>query len=108
MDDAERAPAARGPVSGDCERVGLTRRDTGRLVHRSRDRLIRRRRRNFGRWNGRRSDRSRRFQRRAIVPLGRHLRQLGIVLNGLSPRRIEYYSNYRYYRSYKKYYGAQT
>jgi succinoglycan biosynthesis transport protein ExoP len=33
---------------------------------------------------------------------------IGIVLNGLSPRRIEYYSNYRYYRSYKKYYGAQT
>jgi capsular exopolysaccharide synthesis family protein len=33
---------------------------------------------------------------------------LGIVLNGLSPRRIEYYSNYRYYRSYKKYYGANT
>jgi capsular exopolysaccharide synthesis family protein len=33
---------------------------------------------------------------------------LGIVLNGLSPRRIEYYSNYRYYRSYKKYYGAET
>ena len=33
---------------------------------------------------------------------------LGVVLNGLSPRRIEYYSNYRYYRSYKKYYGAQT
>ncbi len=33
---------------------------------------------------------------------------LGIVLNGLSPRRIEYYSNYRYYRSYKKYYGAQS
>jgi capsular exopolysaccharide synthesis family protein len=33
---------------------------------------------------------------------------LGIVLNGLSPRRIEYYTNYRYYRSYKKYYGAQT
>ncbi|MFA5262470.1 MAG: polysaccharide biosynthesis tyrosine autokinase [Opitutaceae bacterium] len=33
---------------------------------------------------------------------------LGIILNGLSPRRIEYYSNYRYYRSYKKYYGAQT
>jgi capsular exopolysaccharide synthesis family protein len=32
---------------------------------------------------------------------------LGVVLNGLSPRRIEYYSNYRYYRSYKKYYGAQ-
>ena len=32
---------------------------------------------------------------------------LGIVLNGLSPRRIEYYSNYRYYRSYKKYYGVQ-
>jgi Mrp family chromosome partitioning ATPase len=24
---------------------------------------------------------------------------LGIVLNGLTPRRIEYYSNYRYYRS---------
>jgi capsular exopolysaccharide synthesis family protein len=33
---------------------------------------------------------------------------LGIVLNGLSPRRIEYYTNYRYYRSYKKYYGAQA
>ncbi|MSU72039.1 MAG: hypothetical protein EXS43_06810 [Opitutus sp.] len=33
---------------------------------------------------------------------------LGIVLNGLSPRRIECYSNYRYYRSYKKYYDAQT
>jgi Mrp family chromosome partitioning ATPase len=33
---------------------------------------------------------------------------LGIVLNGMSPRRIEYYSNYRYYRSYKKYYGAQS
>jgi polysaccharide biosynthesis transport protein len=33
---------------------------------------------------------------------------LGIVLNGLSARRIEYYSNYRYYRSYKKYYGAQS
>jgi capsular exopolysaccharide synthesis family protein len=32
---------------------------------------------------------------------------LGIVLNGLSTRRIEYYSNYRYYRSYKKYYGTQ-
>jgi succinoglycan biosynthesis transport protein ExoP len=33
---------------------------------------------------------------------------LGIVLNGLSTRRIEYYSNYRYYRSYKKYYGTQA
>jgi succinoglycan biosynthesis transport protein ExoP len=33
---------------------------------------------------------------------------LGIVLNGLSPRRIEYYTSYRYYRSYKKYYGAQS
>ena len=33
---------------------------------------------------------------------------MSCVLNGLSPRRIEYYSNYRYYRSYKKYYGAQT
>lgn len=33
---------------------------------------------------------------------------LGIVLNGLSPRRIEYYSNYRYYRSYKKYYGTEA
>jgi len=33
---------------------------------------------------------------------------LGVVLNGLSPRRIEYYSNYRYYRSYKKYYGSST
>ena len=31
---------------------------------------------------------------------------IGVVLNGLSPRRIEYYTNYRYYRSYKKYYGA--
>lgn len=33
---------------------------------------------------------------------------LGVVLNGLSERRIEYYSNYRYYRSYKKYYGNTT
>ncbi len=33
---------------------------------------------------------------------------LGIVLNGLTPRRIEYYTNYRYYRSYKKYYGTQA
>jgi len=33
---------------------------------------------------------------------------LGIVLNGLSPRRVEYYTNYRYYRSYKKYYGSQA
>lgn len=33
---------------------------------------------------------------------------LGVVLNGLSERRIEYYSNYRYYRSYKKYYGTTT
>jgi capsular exopolysaccharide synthesis family protein len=33
---------------------------------------------------------------------------LGIVLNGISARRIEYYSNYRYYRSYKKYYGTQA
>lgn len=33
---------------------------------------------------------------------------LGVVLNGLSARRIEYYSNYRYYRSYKKYYGASN
>jgi Mrp family chromosome partitioning ATPase len=33
---------------------------------------------------------------------------LGIVLNGISSRRIEYYSNYRYYRSYKKYYGTQA
>jgi capsular exopolysaccharide synthesis family protein len=33
---------------------------------------------------------------------------LGVVLNGLSERRIEYYSNYRYYRSYKKYYGAAS
>jgi capsular exopolysaccharide synthesis family protein len=33
---------------------------------------------------------------------------LGIVLNGLSSRRIEYYSNYRYYRSYKKYYGTTS
>jgi len=32
---------------------------------------------------------------------------LGVVLNGLSPRRVEYYTNYRYYRSYKKYYGSQ-
>jgi capsular exopolysaccharide synthesis family protein len=33
---------------------------------------------------------------------------LGVVLNGLTPRRIEYYTNYRYYRSYKKYYGARS
>lgn len=33
---------------------------------------------------------------------------LGIVMNGMSTRRIEYYSNYRYYRSYKKYYGTQA
>lgn len=33
---------------------------------------------------------------------------LGVVLNGLSSRRIEYYSNYRYYRSYKKYYGSSA
>ncbi len=33
---------------------------------------------------------------------------LGVVLNGLSERRIEYYSNYRYYRSYKKYYGTAS
>lgn len=33
---------------------------------------------------------------------------LGVVLNGISPRRIEYYTNYRYYRSYKKYYGSQA
>jgi capsular exopolysaccharide synthesis family protein len=33
---------------------------------------------------------------------------LGVVLNGLSPRRIEYYSNYRYYRSYKKYYSSPS
>ena len=33
---------------------------------------------------------------------------LGVVLNGMSTRRIEYYSNYRYYRSYKKYYGTQA
>ena len=36
------------------------------------------------------------------------LRREVAVLNGLSPRRIEYYSNYRYYRSYKKYYGSQS
>jgi capsular exopolysaccharide synthesis family protein len=33
---------------------------------------------------------------------------VGVVLNGLSARRIEYYSNYRYYRSYKKYYGTTS
>jgi succinoglycan biosynthesis transport protein ExoP len=33
---------------------------------------------------------------------------LGVVLNGLSPRRVEYYTNYRYYRSYKKYYASQS
>jgi capsular exopolysaccharide synthesis family protein len=37
-----------------------------------------------------------------------HNEFLGVVLNGLTPRRIEYYTNYRYYRSYKKYYGSQT
>jgi succinoglycan biosynthesis transport protein ExoP len=30
---------------------------------------------------------------------------LGVVLNGMSPRRIEHYTDYRYYRSYRKYYG---
>ena len=33
---------------------------------------------------------------------------LGVILNGISHRRIEYYSSYRYYRSYKKYYGSQS
>ncbi|MFM8619547.1 MAG: CpsD/CapB family tyrosine-protein kinase, partial [Opitutaceae bacterium] len=33
---------------------------------------------------------------------------LGVILNGISHRRIEYYSSYRYYRSYKKYYGAES
>jgi polysaccharide biosynthesis transport protein len=33
---------------------------------------------------------------------------LGIVMNGMSTRRIEYYSDFRYYRSYKKYYGTQA
>ena len=33
---------------------------------------------------------------------------VGVILNGLSHRRIEYYSSYRYYRSYKKYYGSQS
>ena len=54
-----------------------------------------------------------RATRRHIRQFVRTLREgrndfLGIVLNGLSPRRIEYYTNYRYYRSYKKYYGTQT
>jgi len=54
-----------------------------------------------------------RAARRHIRQFVRTLREgrndfLGIVLNGLSPRRIEYYTNYRYYRSYKKYYGTQT
>lgn len=33
---------------------------------------------------------------------------LGVVLNGMNPHRIEHYSDYRYYRSYKKYYGAAS
>jgi succinoglycan biosynthesis transport protein ExoP len=33
---------------------------------------------------------------------------LGVILNGISHRRIEYYSSYRYYRSYKKYYGSES
>ncbi len=57
-----------------------------------------------------------RFNRAYRKHIRLHIRQLrdsknellGIVLNGLSPRRIEYYSNYRYYRSYKKYYGSQS
>jgi succinoglycan biosynthesis transport protein ExoP len=54
-----------------------------------------------------------RTNRKHIKLYIRHLREskteiLGVVLNGLSPRRIEYYSNYRYYRSYKKYYGTQA
>lgn len=57
-----------------------------------------------------------RFNRAYRKHIRLHVRQLkeaknellGVVLNGLSPRRIEYYSNYRYYRSYKKYYGAQS
>lgn len=54
-----------------------------------------------------------RAARKHIVQFVRSLREgrnefLGIVLNGLSPRRIAYYTNYRYYRSYKKYYGTQT
>ena len=40
---------------------------------------------------------------------GRSPGLLGLLdVPGLSPRRIEYYSNYRYYRSYKKYYGSQS
>ncbi len=57
-----------------------------------------------------------RFNRAYRKHIRLHIRQLrdsknellGIVLNGLSPRRIEYYSNYRYYRSYKKYSGSQS
>ena len=48
-----------------------------------------------------------RLYMRTLQKYGKNI-VLGIVLNGLSPRRIEYYSNYRYYRSYKKYYGTQT
>lgn len=57
-----------------------------------------------------------RFNRAPRRQIAAHLRALraarvevvGMVLNGLSPRRIQYYSHYRSYRSYKKYYGAQT
>jgi len=38
----------------------------------------------------------------------REKRNPGIVLNGLSPRRIEYYSNTVITAATKKYYGAQT
>lgn len=33
---------------------------------------------------------------------------LGVVLNGISHRRIEYYSSQRYHRSYRKYYGSAS
>jgi len=49
-----------------------------------------------------------RARREDIPLLVNHFLDFYAKENGLSPRRIEYYSNYRYYRSYKKYYGTQS
>ena len=48
-----------------------------------------------------------RFNRAFRKHIRLYIKALRSGKNGLSPRRIEYYSNYRYYRSYKKYYGVQ-
>uniref|UniRef100_UPI0040497937 hypothetical protein n=1 Tax=Cephaloticoccus sp. TaxID=1985742 RepID=UPI0040497937 len=47
----------------------------------------------------------------ANATLFRHINQhptLTLPLAQIPRPRHEYYSNYRYYRSYKKYYGAQS